>query len=122
MRRLLAEVGAAVDEYRQKALLGSTEIEFEPLPQEGFCLTRAGLPRVSLECRPGYDMHVVHCNMTRSDAQESAPQEFVFSLGMTVDDSNRIVLSNETRTFQTLDEVLEFLLKPVLFPTLDQDL
>ena len=122
MRRLVAEVGAAVDEYRQGARFGSTEIELEVLPDEGFCVTRTKLPRVSLECRPGYETHAVHCNMTRSDDQEIAPQEFVFSLGMTVDDSDDIVMCNETRPFESLDEVLEFLLKPVLFPTLDQDL
>jgi hypothetical protein len=122
MRRLVAEVGVLVDEYRQRARLGSSEIEFEALPGEGFCVTRAKLPRVSLECRPGYETHVVYCNMARTDNHESAPQEFVFSLGITVDDSEKIVLCHETKAFETLDEVLEFLLKPVLSPTLDPDL
>ena len=119
MRRLVAEVRAAVDEYRQAARLGGAEIELEALPDEGFCVTRTKPPRVSLECRPGYEMHVVHCNMIQSENQEVAPQEFVFNLGMSLDDSDKIVLSNESRAFETLDEVVEFLLKPVLFPTLD---
>jgi hypothetical protein len=122
MRRLVAEVGAAVDEYRQGVRLGSTEIELEMLSDDGFCVTRTKPPKVSLECRPGYETQTVHCNMTRSDDQAIAPQEFVFSLGMTVDDSDNIVLRNENRPLESVDEVVEFLLKPVLFPALDQDL
>ena len=122
MGRLLSEVGAAVDWFKQRAPLGGHEVEFEALPHEGFCVTRANLPRVSLECRPGYETHVLYCNLTRSDSRESGPQEFVFSLSMTVDDSDAVVLSHETRAFQHLEEVLEFLLKPVLFPALDQEL
>jgi len=116
MRRLVAEVGTVVDEYRQRARLGSNQIEFEVLPREGFCVTRATFPRVRLECRPGYETQVVYCNMTRTDNHESAAQELVFSLGITVDESDKIVLRHETGAFQTVDEVLEFLLKPVLFP------
>lgn len=121
MRRLVAEVGAVVDEYRQTARAGNSEIEFEPLPGEGFCVTTFKLPRVSLVCRPDYEAHVVYCNMTRTDAHESNTQEFVFNLDITVDDSDTMALRHETRAFQTLDEVVEFLLKPVLFPPINQD-
>jgi hypothetical protein len=121
MRQLVGGVGAAVLEYRQRAPKGAEEIEFEALPREGFVVTRTGLPRVMLECRPGYETHVLYCNRTRTDDHESAPHELVFNLSMTVDDSDTIRLSEETRAFPTLNEVVEFLLKPVLFPTLDQD-
>jgi hypothetical protein len=120
MRRLVAEVGAVLDEYRHEARVGSSEIEFEALPREGFCVTKAKLPRVSLECRPDYEAHVVYCNMTRADLHEGDTRESVFSLDMTVDDSDTITLRHETRAFQTLDDVVEFLLKPVLFPPLDR--
>lgn len=121
MRQLVAEVGAVVDEYRQRAHPASHELEFEALPHEGFSVTRAKLPRVSLECRPGYETHVVYCNLTRTDNHESAPHELVFNLDMTVDNSDRIMLCHQTKAFNALDEVLEFLLKPVLFPPLNQD-
>ena len=94
------------------------EIEFETLPHEGFCITRSTLPRVVLECRPGYETHVVYCNLTRIDDRESDPQEMVFALGMTVDDAGRIALRHESLAFPSVGEVVEFLLKPVLFPTL----
>ena len=119
MRQLVAEVGAVVAEYRRKAPLSSNEIEFETLPHEGFRITRSTLPKVALECRPGYETHVVYCNMTRIDDRESDPQELVFNLDMTVDDSNRMALRHETAVFPTVGEVAEFLLKPVLFPTPD---
>jgi hypothetical protein len=122
MRRLVAEVGAVVAEYRQKAPPGSNEIELETLPHEGFCITRSTLPKVALECRPGYETHAVYCNMTRIGDSESDAQEFVFSLGMTVDESDRIALCHETVAFPSVGEVVKFLLKPVLFPTLDSDL
>lgn len=122
MRRLVTEVGAVVAEYRHKAPLGGNEIEFETLPHEGFCIRRSALPKVALECRPGYETHTVYCNMTRLDDRESDPEEIVFSLGMTVDDSDRIALRHETVTFPGVGEVVEFLLKPVLFPTLDSHL
>ena len=122
MRRLVAEVGAVLDEYRHQARVGSNEIEFEVLPREGFCVTKTRLPRVGLECRPDYDAHVVYCNMTRADNHEGDTRESVFSLEMTVDDSDKMALRHEARAFQTLDEVVKFLLKPVLFPPLNQDL
>jgi hypothetical protein len=118
MRRLVAEVGAVLSEYRHEARL--SEIEFEALPREGFCVTKAKLPRVSLECRPDYDAHVVYCNMTRADDHEGDTRESVFNLDITVDNSDTIALRHETKAFQTLDEVVEFLLKPVLFPPLNQ--
>jgi hypothetical protein len=121
MRQLVAEVGAVVAEYRQKAPVGVNEIEFEALPHEGFSVTRSTLPKVALECRPGYETHVVYCNMTRIDGRESDPQEVVFALGMTVDDAGRIGLRHESGVFAGVGEVVEFLLKPVLFPTVDSD-
>jgi hypothetical protein len=120
MRRLVAEVCAVLDEYRHEARVGGSEIDFEALPREGFCITNAKLPRVDLECRPDYEAHVVYCNMTRADNQEGDTRESVFNLDMAVDDSDNIALRHETRAFQTLDEVVEFLLKPVLFPPLNQ--
>jgi hypothetical protein len=119
MSRLVAEAGAVVAEYRQRAPAGSSEIEFETLPHEGFLVTRSALPKVGLECRPGYETHAVYCNMTRVEDHETEPQEMVFSLTMTVDESDRIGLRTETVTFAGVDEVVEFLLKPVLFPTFD---
>ena len=116
MRRLVAEVGAVLDEYRHQTRPGGDEIEFEVLPREGFCVTKTKLPSVGLECRPDYEAHVVYCNMTRADNHEGDTRESVFSLDMTVDDSDKIALRHDARTFQTLDEVVEFLLKPVLFP------
>jgi len=121
MRRLVAEVGAVVDEYRNKARVGNDEVEFEALPREGFCVRKAKLPTVGLECRPVYEEHVVYCNMTRTDSHENDARELVFNLDITVDDSDKIALRHETRAFPTLDEVVEFLLKPVLFPPLNQD-
>jgi hypothetical protein len=117
MRRLVTEIAAVIDEYKDSARAGGDAIEFEELPGDGFSVANAGFPRVSLECRPGYETQAVHCSMTRTDDPESAPQEFLFNLGIKVDDSDTIALNHETRTFQTLDEVVEFLLKPVLFPT-----
>jgi hypothetical protein len=116
MRRLVTEVAAVVDEYKRSAGAGSDEIAFEELPGDGFHVANARFPRVGLECRPGYETHAVHCSMTRTDDHESAPQEFLFNLGIRVDDSDNITLDHESRTFHTLDEVVEFLLKPVLFP------
>lgn len=121
MRQLVAEVGAAVTEYLQKAPLGGKDVEFETLPHEGFCITKSTLPKVALECRPGYETHAVYCNMTRTDDHDSDPQEFVFSLSVTVDDSNRIVLGHENVAFSSVGAAAEFLLKPVLFPALNPD-
>jgi hypothetical protein len=120
MRHLVAAVGAAVNDYKRRAPSGGEEIEFEALPREGFVITRTRLPRVTLECRPGYETHVLYCNRTRTEDHESAPQEFVFTLSMTVDESDAIVLGDQTRAFLNLGEVIEYLLKPVFFPTLDQ--
>jgi hypothetical protein len=122
MRELLAEVGATIDEYRRKADPGGNEIEFEALPHEGFCVTKTTLPRVGLECRPDYAAHVLHCNMTRAGDQESKPVELAFSLDFTVDESDNVELRRGTRPFRRVNEAVEFLLKPVLFPLLEQPL
>jgi hypothetical protein len=120
MRQLVAEVDAVLAEYRQKAPLRGADIEFEPLPHEGFCITRSTLPKVTLECRPGYETHVVYCNRMRIDSHESEAEELVFSLEMTVDEANRIALRHEGQTFPNVGEVAQFLLTPVLFPSIDR--
>jgi hypothetical protein len=120
MRQLVAEVDAVLAEYREKAPFGGRDIEFEPLPHEGFCITRSTLPKVTLECRPGYETHVVYCNRTRIDSHDSEAEELVFSLDMTVDEANRIGLRHDSGTFPNVGEVAEFLLKPVLFPSVDR--
>jgi hypothetical protein len=119
MRRLVKEIEAAVQEYKRRAPLGGPEIEFEALPGEGFLVARTKLPKVSLECRPGYETHLLYCNMARTDDHDSAPQEQIFSLRMAVDDKDSIALSHDMTTFKSLNDVLEFLLKPVLFPAFD---
>jgi hypothetical protein len=55
------------------------------------------------------------------DDPESEPHEIIFSLEITVDDLDRIALRHETTTFPNIGEVAEFLLKPVLFPTVDSN-
>jgi hypothetical protein len=119
MKRLVAEVGASVDEYNHKA---GDVIEFQALPRGGFCVTKASFPSVSLECHPDYETHILYCNMTRTDTQESDPQEFVFNLDLIVDDAGTIALRYQDRAFQTLDEVVEHLVKPVLFPPVSETL
>ena len=45
MRQLVEEAAAAVNEYQQKVQADSIEVEFEMLPEEGFCVTRSADPR-----------------------------------------------------------------------------
>ena len=121
MRRLVEEVGAVVAEFRQRAPAGNNEIDLVVLPHEGFCVTKSSAPKVSLECRPGYEARVVHCDRTRAGDPQGEAQETVFSLAMTVDDSDRLALRHETVTFSSVADVVEFLLKPVLFPPVDSE-
>jgi hypothetical protein len=116
MRRLVAEVGAALDEYRQKARAAADDIEFEPLPHEGFSITNTSHPSVYLECRPSYDGQVLHCNLGRTDRDEGEIRESAFNLHFTVSDSDVVALRHEGRIFQNASDPAEFLLKPVLFP------
>ena len=116
MRRLVAEVEASVDEYRRLAQDG---IQYEALPREGFCITRVTPPRVELQCRPDYELGAVYCNLSRTDDPETEPQELVFNLGFTVNESDQVALCYETRTFQAVAEAAELLLGQVLFPTLN---
>src|SRR4051794_41104295 len=82
MRQLVAEVGAALDEYRQKAPGRAADIEFELLPHEGFSITKASFPKVYLECRPDYAGQVLWCNLNRTDRDESETRvrELAFTL------------------------------------------
>jgi hypothetical protein len=116
MRELVAEVGAALDEYRQKAPGRAEDIQFEPLPHEGFSITRAGFPKVYLECRPDYAGQVLLCNLSRTDRDESAIRELAFTLHFMVTDSDVVALHREPRTFQSASDAAEFFLDPVLFP------
>lgn len=122
MRGLVAEVRAVIDEYRRKAHGRNDEVEFEALPHEGFCVARPKLPRVSLECRPDYEAHVLYCNVTRTDEPDRDTVESVFNLNFTVDESNHVELRQGSEVFQGVDEAVEFLLKPVLFPLVDRHL
>ena len=89
MRQLVAEIGAALDEYRQKASTRADAIAFERLPQDGFSLTKASFPKVSLECRPDYAGQVLLCNLSRTDKDEHEikVRELAFTLPFTVSDS-----------------------------------
>ena len=118
-RRLVAEVQASVDEYRRLTDSESNRIQYEPLPHEGFCVTRMAPPRVELQCRPDYESGVVYCNLTRTNDPETEPQELVFNLGFAVNDTDQVALCYETLTFQTAAEAAELLLGQVLFPTLN---
>lgn len=123
MRQLLAEVRAVLDEFSQKAARAAdAKLEFEALPHEGFCVTRTTRPRMGLECRPDYEAHVLYCNMTRTDDDAGDTVESVFSLNFILDESDTVELRYETRVFRTVEEAVEFLLKPVLFPPVAQRL
>jgi hypothetical protein len=116
MRRLVAEVGAALNEYRQKARVRADDIEFEPLPHEGFSITKASHPSMYLECRPSYDGQVLHCNLSRTDRDEGDIREWAFNLHFMASDSDVVLLRHEGRIFENASDTAEFLLKPVLFP------
>jgi hypothetical protein len=121
MNELAAEIQAVVDEYVRLTQSESHQLEYEALPGGGFCVTRVSPPRAGLECRPDYEMHVVYCNMTRTDDPQSDPRELVFNLGFSVDDADQVALCHESRTFRSVAEVAELLLEPVLFPTVNRD-
>ena len=116
MVRLASAIGAAVDEYKEKARVGSDKIDFEPLPRESFRVTKVTLPSINLECHPDYDGHVVYCNMARSDSHESGACELEFALQVIADGLGNLELRDGNRSFANVDDVAEFLLKPVLFP------
>ena len=120
MHRLVREVRDVIEEYRCKAHGSNDEVHFEELPHEGFCVTKIPLPRVSLECHPDYEAHLLCCNMTRTDGRESEPTERMFSLGLTLNESGNVQLRQESRIFRTVDEAAECILKPVLFPLVDR--
>ena len=120
MRRLVAEVGAVVDEYRRKAQIGGHDLEFATLPHEGFCLSKTRMPRVGLECRPDYDAHILSCNLTRTDDQESDPTEWMFNLDLALDAAGNITLHSGTRAFEGVDDAVQYMVRPVLFPLLDE--
>jgi len=121
MRQLVVEIGAALDEYREKASPRADAITFERLPQDGFSLTKATFPKVSLECRPDYAAQVVYGNVSRTDqeADEIRVRELAFTLQFTVSDADVIALRREPRVFHHASDAAEFLLEPVLFPQPD---
>jgi len=120
MDAVVGEVRAVIDEYHRKVDAAGHQVEFEALPRGGFCVTRSILPRVGLECRPDYDAHALYCNMTRTEEQDSETVESVFNLNFFVDESNRVGLRHGTDLFHGVEQVAEFLLKPVLFPLVSQ--
>jgi hypothetical protein len=119
MRAVLAEVAAVFEEYRRGASAFAAKIELEELPHEAFCVTRTARPRVDLQCRPSYETQAVYCNLTRTSGPDNEPVERVFSLDFTVDDADNVALREGSQTFPTAAEAVEFLVKPVLFPPLE---
>jgi hypothetical protein len=110
------EIGKAIEEYRQKAHVSDRDLQFEVLPHEGFCITKTALPRVVLECRPDYDAHTACCNLTHVFDQESEPVERLFNLTFSIDAGGNVALMHGNRILRQVDEAVEALLKPVLFP------
>jgi hypothetical protein len=121
MRQLVEEIGAALDEYRQKVQAGKDDVEFERLPNEGFSITTGSFPKVYLECRPDYAGQVLYCNLSRTDRENSEirVRELAFTLHFTVSESDAVGLRRESRVFQSAGDAVEFLLEPVLFPQPD---
>jgi hypothetical protein len=121
MRQLVAEISAALDEYRQKAATRADAITFGRLPQDGFSLTKASFPKVSLECRADYAAQVLYGNLSRTDqeAHEIRVRELAFTLQFTVSDGDVIALRREPRVFHHVSDAAQFLLEPVLFPQAD---
>ena len=120
MFRLVSAIGAAVEEYKQKAGVGRDEIDFEPLPRGSFRVTKLTFPSVDLECHADYDGHVVYCNMAQTDSHESGARELEFVLQIVADDLDNLTFRHENRSFTNVEDAAEFLLKPVLFPVADQ--
>jgi len=116
MRALVAGVAAAAEEYRQKTAADPAAFEFEPLPHEGFYVAKIAPPKVMLECRPDYGTHVVYCNLTHIDDAGGEPIERLFSLNFTVDEGGAVILTEGNRVFHRVDELVERILKPVMFP------
>jgi hypothetical protein len=121
MRELVAEVRSVIDEYRRNAQVAPQEIEFEELPQEGFRVAAGTHPRMGLQCRPGYETQILYCNLMRSDDERSHVTENDFNLDFTVDESDRVRLHHGNQVFHTGADAVEFLLKPVLFPPMNDD-
>jgi hypothetical protein len=121
-RQLVAEVSAAVEQFTAEGGQANATLVFEPLPHEGFCLERTVQPRVTLECRPSYDAACIYCNITRDDDVEPEVLATAFLLRFIVTDSNRVELRHENRTFETVGELVEFLLAPVFFPPVEPTL
>jgi hypothetical protein len=119
---VVTEVRAAIDEYKHAVQAAASDIEFEELPHEGFCVTRTTPPRVELQCRPSYETQVVYCNLTRSNDPPGEPVERVFNLDFAVDESERVVVREGARVLHTAGDVVEFLVKPVLFPPPEEQL
>ena len=121
MRAVLAELTAVLEEFTRAVPSAPRELEFEQLPHEGFCVTRTTAPKVDLQCRPSYETQAVYCNMTRANERESEPVERVFSLDFIVDESGNVALREGARVFHTAADAVEFLVKPVLFPAVEDE-
>jgi hypothetical protein len=117
MSQLVAEIAAVVDEYRAKTRVAGDAVTFEALPHQGFCVEKTGRVRTALECRPAYDAQCVYSNMSSNEGDDIETRELVFSLRFTVNESDDVELCHEDRTFHSVGEAVEFLLKPVLFPS-----
>jgi hypothetical protein len=116
IRELVTDIAAAVSEYHDKSGGGSSAVRFEALPHEGFFIERPVPLRVQLECRPDYAGEVIYCNMTSGEGRQPEAYERAFTLHFVVDESDNLGLRHENRALRTIDEVVEFLVRPVLFP------
>ena len=96
---------------------GHPAVEFERLPHEGFYVAKVAPPKVMLECRPDYDIGLVHCNLTHIDDAGGEPIERLFSLTFTIEDG-AVILIEGNRVFRRAEDMVERILKPVMFPLL----
>lgn len=119
MRALIADIHAALAEYAERSRPRNEPITLQALPHEGFCVERTGLPGLRLECRPDYTTPAVYCNLTRTEGHGADTRELVFTLHFTVDEDEAVALSYGDQSFATVAAAVEFLVKPVLFPTID---
>jgi hypothetical protein len=116
MRALVAELEAAVQDYRRATGDREGIVEFQSLPREGFVVSRTEAPRATLQCRPDYTSQAVYCNLARVGSRPDEMIEVPFNLYFTVSDANQVGLRHGAQTFDVA-RAAAFLLTPVLFPS-----
>ena len=107
-----------VDRYKEKFKSDADrQVDFSEKPPGDFEVCKSVFPAASVKCSLDLSTQAIVAHYAFTRDRSRPPRERWQRIELRVDAADNIELRSERRHFSNLDEVSQFLLEPVLFPS-----